>query len=257
MNVPYSSLESPHFPVMLEEIIKACSPDKGGNFVDCTFGGGSYSQALLKFPNTKVVALDRDISVLEKAKKIAEKNSKRFIFYNERFSNLDKVLDKNFNADAIIYDLGISSLQLKDFSRGFSFKSKEKIDMNMGLSAISAEHILNNYDENKLKMIIKIFGEEKEASKIVKNILKARKIKKISTVTELVQIIEKSKKKIFSKKINVCTKTFQALRIFVNKETTELVEGIIKATKLIKQGGKIIVVSFHSIEDKIVKFYFI
>ena len=165
MNVPYSSLESPHFPVMLEEIIKACSPDKGGNFVDCTFGGGSYSQALLKFPNTKVVALDRDISVLEKAKKIAEKNSKRFIFYNERFSNLDKVLDKNFNADAIIFDLGISSLQLKDFSRGFSFKSKEKIDMNMGLSAISAEHILNNYDENKLKMIIKIFGEEKEASK--------------------------------------------------------------------------------------------
>ncbi len=256
MNVPHSSLESPHFPVMLEEIIKVCSPDKGGNFVDCTFGGGGYSQALLKFPNTKVVALDRDISVLEKAKKIAEKNSKRFLFYNEKFSNLDKVLDKNFRADAIIFDLGISSLQLMDLSRGFSFKSKEKIDMNMGLSSISAEYILNNYDENKLKMIIKIFGDEKEASKIVKNILKARKIKKISKVSELVQIIEKSKKKNFSKKINVCTKTFQALRIFVNKETTELVEGIIKATKLIKYGGKIIVISFHSIEDKIVKFYF-
>lgn len=141
-------------------------------------------------------------------------------------------------------------------SRGFSFKSKEKIDMSMGLSSFSAEEIINNYEANDLKAILKILGEEKDASNIVKNILKARKIKKISKVSELVQIIEKSKKKNYTKKINVCTKTFQALRIFVNKETTELIEGIIKATKFIRVGGKIIVVSFHSIEDKIVKFYF-
>ena len=140
--------------------------------------------------------------------------------------------------------------------RGFSFKSKAKIDMSMGLTNVSAEHILNNYDQESLKSIIRVFGDEKEASKITKNIIKFRKNKKISKVSELVEIITKSKKKNYSKKINVCTKTFQAIRIFVNKEITELVEGIDKATQVIKPGGKIIIVSFHSIEDKIAKFYF-
>jgi 16S rRNA (cytosine1402-N4)-methyltransferase len=256
MNVPKSSLEKPHFPVMLKEVIKVCTPENGGSFIDCTFGGGGYSKELLKFSNTKVIALDRDKVVIEKAKKIENKYLNRFSFYHEKFSNLDKVVKKDEKVDAIIFDLGVSTFQLSDMSRGFSFKSKEKIDMNMGLSSISAENVLNNLDERNLKLIIKIFGDESEANKIVKNIIKARKIKRITKVFELVEIIEKSKKKNYKKKINVCTKTFQALRIFVNQETTELIEGIIKATKVIKTGGKIIIVSFHSIEDKIVKFYF-
>jgi len=256
MNVPQTSLEYSHFPVMLNEVIKICSPEKGGNFVDCTFGGGGYSEELLKFPNTIVTALDRDKSVTDKAKKISEKYLNRFSFYNEKFSNLDKILEGKDKADTIIFDLGTSLFQLMDLERGFSFNSKNKLDMNMGLSSISAEEILNNFGEESLKMIIKTLGEEKESSKIVKNIIKARKIKRISKVTELVEIIKKSKKKNFSKKTNVCTKTFQALRIFVNKEMTELVEGIIKATKFLKKDGKIIVVSFHSLEDRIVKFYF-
>ena len=256
MNVPNSSLESPHFPVMLNEVIKICAPSEGGKYIDCTFGGGSYSKALLKFPNTEVIAIDRDKFVLKKAKKIKEKYLDRFSFHNEKFSNLDKIIDTDFKADAIIFDLGISHFQLSDMSRGFSFKSRDRIDMNMGLSSISAEEILNNCDLENLKNIIKILGEEKEASKIAKNIIKARKVKKISKVSELVKIIEKSKKKNYKKKINVCTKTFQALRIFVNKEITELFEGVVKATKLVKNGGKIIIISFHSIEDKIVKFYF-
>ncbi len=256
MNVPQTSLEPSHFPVMLNEVIKICSPEKGGSFVDCTFGGGGYSEELLKFPNTKVTALDRDKSVGKKAKEISKKYLDRFSFYNEKFSDLDKILEGKDKVDTIIFDLGISSLQLMDLSRGFSFKSNEKIDMNMGLSLISAEEVLNNYDESSLKLIIKILGEEKEAGKIVKNILRTRKIKRISKIPELVEIIKRSKKKNFSKKINVCTKTFQALRIFVNKETTELIEGIIKATRFIKDDGKIIIISFHSIEDKIIKFYF-
>ena len=256
MNVPKSSLESSHFPVMLNEVIKICSPDQGGNYIDCTFGGGSYTKALLKFPNTKVIAIDRDKFVLQKVKKIKDKYLNRFSFFNERFSNLDKVIKSDFKTDAIIFDLGLSSFQLTDMSRGFSFKSKDKIDMNMGLSSISAEEILNNCDVENLKMIIRVFGDEKEASKIARNIVKARKIKKISKVYELVQIIEKSKRKNYKKKINVCTKTFQALRIFVNKEINEIFEGVIKATKFVKKGGKIIIISFHSIEDKIIKFYF-
>jgi len=256
MNAPKSSLEKKHFPVMLNEVIRICSPEKGGNFIDCTFGGGGYTKALLKFPRTNVVAIDRDKSVEKKAIELKKEYSDRFNFYNEKFSNLNKIIKDNYRADAIIFDLGISSLQLADMKRGFSFNSKDKIDMNMGLASISAEEIINNCDINNLKMIIKIFGDEKEASKIARNIIKARQIKKISKVDQLVEIIERSKKKIYTKKINACTKTFQALRIFVNKETTELVEGIIKATKLVKPGGKIIVISFHSIEDKIVKFYF-
>jgi 16S rRNA (cytosine1402-N4)-methyltransferase len=194
---------------------------------------------------------------VEKMASILKKKYKdRFVFFNEKFSNLEKVVDNNIKIDAIIFDLGVSSFQLSDMKRGFSYKSKERIDMSMGLSSLSAEEVINNYDENHLKLILKVLGEEKEASKIVKRIIRERKIKKITKVSELVSIIEKSKKKNYKKKINVCTKTFQALRIFVNKEITELIEGIIKATKFVKIGGKIIIVSFHSIEDKVVKFYF-
>ena len=257
MNTTNSSLEKKHFPVMLSEVIQTClSIKKDQLIVDCTFGGGGYTKELLKLPNTKVIALDRDKFAYNRAKNIEKKFPTKFTFYNEKFSNLDVVIKKENKPDAIIFDLGLSTFQLQDYSRGFSFKSNKKIDMQMGLSETSAEDIINTLDEKDLKLIIKILGEEKEAGKIAKNIVKARAIKKINTVTELVRIIEASKKKNYNKKINVCTKTFQALRIFVNKETTELIEGLIKASQLIRFGGKIIVISFHSIEDKIIKYYF-
>jgi len=252
-----TSPEKKHFPVMLDEVIQTClHNNKKKLIIDCTFGGGGYSKELLKFSNIKVIALDRDASAVNRAKNLEKNFPNKFTFYNEKFSNLDKVIRKENEPDIIIFDLGLSSFQLQDYSRGFSFKASEKIDMQMGLSKISAEDVINKLDEKSLKLIIKILGEEQEAGKIAKNIIKARAVKKIDSVTELVRIIEASKKRNYNKKINVCTKTFQALRIFVNKETTELIEGIIKATKLIKSGGKIIVISFHSIEDRIVKFYF-
>jgi len=257
MNITTSSLEKEHFPVMLDKVVQAClKTNKDQLIVDCTFGGGGYSKALLKFPNIKVIALDRDKSAVKRAKNLEKDFPKNFFFYNEKFSNLDKVIKKENEPDIIIFDLGLSTFQLQDYSRGFSFKSSEKIDMQMGLSETSAEDVINTFDEISLKLIIKILGEEQEAGKIAKNIIKSRSIKKIDSVTELVQIIEASKKKNYNKKINVCTKTFQALRIFVNKETTELIEGLIKATQFIKFGGKIITISFHSIEDKIIKYYF-
>ena len=257
MNITTTSLEKTHIPVMLDEVIQSCLlTNKDQLIVDCTFGGGGYSKALLKFSNIKVIALDRDKSVIKRAKNLEKDFPKNFFFYNEKFSNLDKVISKENKPDIIIFDLGLSSFQLRDYSRGFSFKSSEKIDMQMGLSEISAEDVINTFDELSLKLIIKILGEEQEAGKIAKNIIKARSIKKIDSVTELVRIIESSKKKNYNKKINVCTKTFQALRMFVNKETTELIEGLIKASQFIKFGGKIITISFHSIEDKIIKYYF-
>ena len=252
-----SSLEKKHFPVMLDEIIQVCLPIKKNQLIiDCTFGGGGYSKALLKLPNTQVIAIDRDKSAISRAKYLEKVYPTKFTFYNEKFSNLDKIVKKENKPDIIIFDLGLSTFQLQDYSRGFSFKSNERIDMQMGLSETSAEDVVNTLCEKSLKLIIKILGEEQEAARIAKNIIKARTLKKIKTVTELVRIIEASKKKNYNKKINVCTKTFQALRIFVNKETTELIEGLIKASQLIKFGGKIIVISFHSIEDKIIKYYF-
>ncbi len=254
MNNHTSSLEFSHFPVMLSEIIKISSPSNGGKFIDCTFGGGGYSKEILKFPNTKVLALDRDKKTLIPAKKLENKFPNRFKFIQIKFSQLSSVSSEN--VDVVIFDLGLSSIQLDDLDRGFSFKSKKNLDMTMGLNNISALDAINNLSEIDLKSVIKILGEEGEASKIAKNIVKYRKQKKITKTSDLVQIIKKSKKKIFANKIDPCTKTFQALRIFVNKEITELVNGIISATKILKPGGKILVISFHSIEDKIIKYLF-
>ena len=254
MNNHSTSLEFSHLPVMLNEVIKISSPLKGGTFIDCTFGGGSYSKQLLKFPKTIVKGLDRDTKVKKIGNELEKKFPQRFKFHQIAFSQLDTIA-KN-KVDVIIFDLGLSSIQLDDFERGFSFKSNEELDMSMGLNHISAQDVINNLSEVELKLIIKILGEEKEASRIAKNIVKSRNEKKIIKVQDLVKIIKKSKRKNYSNKINPCTKTFQALRIFVNKEITELIYGIIKATKILKPGRKILIVSFHSIEDKIVKYFF-
>ena len=254
MNNQTSSLEFYHFPVMLDEVLKISLPYSGGSFIDCTFGGGGYSKEILKFPNTNVQAFDRDKKVSSLARKFESKFPKRFKFYQAKFSQLDIASDEK--VDVVIFDLGLSSIQLDNLERGFSFKSNNTLDMTMGLNKISALEVINNLSEKDLKSIIKIFGEEKEAFKIAKSIVKQRDIKKITNTSELVKIIEKSKRKNYSNRINPCTKTFQALRIFVNKEITELVNGVISASKKLKPGGKILVISFHSLEDKIVKYFF-
>ena len=251
-----STKNSPHYPVMLDEILRICSPEKGGLFLDCTFGVGGYSDAILSFPNTQVIALDRDLHTQKYAQKIKKKYPNRFNFYNLKFSELNKTINENTKLDFIIFDLGLSSLQITDLKRGFSFNSKGKPDMGMGLNSINAQEILNNFNLKSLRDIIRVFGEEKESFYIAKNIVNERKKKPIETIPDLVNIIKKSKKKNPRKKINISTQTFQAIRIFVNKEISELIEGLIKASQFLKSGGKLIVISFHSIEDKIVKFFF-
>ena len=244
-----------HYPVMLDEVLKICNPKNGGDFIDCTFGYGGFSNAILSYPKTKVIALDRDIQTKKYAEKIKKNYKDRFSFYNKKFSELSKnVTTKKF--DFIIFDLGVSNMQILNLDRGFSFNSKTSIDMRMGLNLISANEVINSYSQQTLNDIIRLFGDEKESFKISKNIINERKKSPISSSFDLARIIKKSKKKDFNKKINISTKTFQALRIFVNKEFSELINGLIEATKLIKSGGKIIVISFHSLEDKIVKFFF-
>ena len=239
---------------MLEEVLNVCSPQKGGKYLDCTFGGGSYSEGILNVPDTNVIALDRDKNVIEIANNFKKKFQSRFEFFHNKFSSIDKISKGNF--DAIIFDLGVSSFQLDDMKRSFSFKSTNRLDMSMGLSNNNAFNVINFTSGENLKNIIKILGEEKDASKIVKNIIKERKIKRIETANELSKIILKSKKKNYKKKIDPSTQTFQAIRIFVNQEISELINGLIYATKILKPGGKLILISFHSLEDRIIKFYF-
>ena len=198
MNNHTSSLEFSHFPVMLNEVLKITSPFNGGKYIDCTFGGGGYSREILKIPKTKITAIDRDKNIKPLAQELEKKHPERFKFYQIKFSQLDTI--SNENVDAIIFDLGLSSIQLNNLDRGFSFKSNKKLNMEMGLNEISAFDAINNLSETDLKFIIKFLGDEEDAKKIARNIVKFRKNKKIITTDELVKIIQESKKKILQKK---------------------------------------------------------
>ena len=243
-----------HYPVLLNEIISVISPQHGGTFIDCTFGQGGYSNKILSFNKTKVIALDRDIETQKLAEKILEKFNNRFIFKNIKFSKLDNLKVKNENIKGIIFDLGYSFTQIKDPKKGLSFNSTGDLNMQMGINDFSANDVINKLQAKELEKIFKFFGEEKEAKKIANEIIVVRKKKEIDTPT-LVELIEKIKSKRYSK-THSATKVFQALRIFVNKEISELIHGLINASKILKKNGVLAVVTFHSLEDKIVKYFF-
>ena len=243
-----------HYPVLLNEIVSIISPQYGGTFIDCPFGQGGYSSKILEFPNTKIIAVDRDKDTLKKSLDLKRNFENRFIYKNLKFSQLTNLKLKNENIKAVMFDLGYSYTQIKDKKKGLSFDAKGELNMKMGLNDFSASDVINRLDEKELEKIFKFFGEEREGKKIASRIVKERKEKKINT-ENLVKIIESSKK-IKNYKIHSATKIFQALRIFVNKEISELIYGLINATKVLKKDGIIAVVSFHSIEDKIVKYFF-
>ena len=243
-----------HYPVLLNEIVSIISPQYGGTFIDCTFGQGGYTKKILEYPDTKVISLDRDQGTLINAKGIQDKFENRFLFKNIKFSQITNLKLKNENIRGAIFDLGYSYVQIKDPKKGLSFDSTGNLDMRMGLNNFSAKEVINKLSEKELEKIFKFFGEEKESKRIVYNIAKERKMKEINT-QELVRIIKISKRN-KNTKIHPATKVFQALRIFVNQEISELIYGLIKATKVVKKNGVIVVVSFHSIEDKIVKYFF-
>ena len=243
-----------HYPVLLKEIISIITPQYGGTFIDCTFGQGGYSKKILEFENTKVIALDRDIESEKKANQIKENFGDRFVFKNIKFSQLNNLKLKHEEVKGVIFDLGYSYTQIKDPKKGLSFESVGSLNMQMGLNNYSAEDAINKLDEKELEKIFKFFGEEKESKFIAKNITKERLRNKIDTQT-LVKIIDKTKRK-KNFKVNSATKVFQALRIFVNKEISELIFGLINATKVLKKDGVLAVVTFHSLEDKIVKYFF-
>ena len=243
-----------HYPVLLSELISIITPQYGGTFIDCTFGQGGYTKKILDFAGTKVIALDRDIDSSKKALEIQKKYEDRFLFKNIKFSQLDNLKLKNEYIAGVIFDLGYSYTQIKNPKKGLSFETIGELNMKMGINEFSAKEVINKLDEKELAKIFKYFGEEKDSNRIAHNIVEDRVKRKITT-EELVRIIDSSKRKKNQKK-HSATKVFQALRIFVNKEISELIYGLINAAKVVKKDGIIAVVTFHSLEDKIVKYFF-
>ena len=175
MNATIISNDEIHYPVLLDEILSIISPQNGGTFIDCTFGQGGYSKAILKFPKTKILALDRDINSEKYSNLIKDKNKNRFFFHNIKFGDIEKIDLQKEKIKSIIFDLGFSYIQIKDLKRGLSFKSKGPLDMRMGLNNFSASEVVNNLNQKELELIFKIFGDEKDGKKIAKRIVYERK----------------------------------------------------------------------------------
>ena len=255
-------MENFHKSVMIKEIISFLPLTKSINIIDATFGGGGYSKTILeKFNVNQLLAIGRDPISKIFAKEIESKFS-NFTLINDKFSKIEEIVknsklkDKKF--DIVLFDIGTSSNQIDNAQRGFSFNKSGPLDMRMGSSVKNAYHIINNYEEKNLADIIYQYGEERYSRVIAKEIVKNRKIKFISDTIELSNIIKKClpKKNQLKNKIHPATKTFQAIRIYVNDELSELKISLEKTLKILNKDGLILVVSFQSLEDRIVKDFF-
>ena len=242
-----------HIPVMLNEVLEALSPKDGEIYVDATFGNGGYSEAILKSANCKVIAIDRDPSVLKRADELKQLYGDRFEFRAGEFGQLDNIIIEN--VDGVVFDIGVSSMQLDDDFRGFSFSKEADLDMRMSSKGISAKDIINTSSEEDLANIIYNYGEEKKSRQIARKICQQREIAKIKTTTELAEIIYSINPKKFGQ-IDPATRTFQAIRIAVNDELNQLEYGLKAASEIVKENGRVVVVDFHSLEDRIVKNFF-
>ena len=253
MGLPPDDPHSPHQPVLLDEVLEALAPLKGARILDGTFGAGGYSRALLA-AGAEVVAIDRDPTVAPHAKALAGDHPGRFRFVAGRFSELD-VLAGEEPVDGVVLDIGVSSMQLDQPERGFSFMREGPLDMRMSGEGESAADLVNRLDETELADVLFAYGEERKSRRIARTIIAGRSDAPIRTTTELARLVEKA----IGRKpgeAHPATRTFQALRIAVNAEFDELVEGLFASERLLQEGGRLAVVTFHSLEDRIVKRFF-
>jgi 16S rRNA (cytosine1402-N4)-methyltransferase len=251
-----------HTPVLLNEVLLYLNPKPGENFIDATLGGGGYAKAILERIGSagKVLAIDMDQDAINNAK-TQNPNTKNLILHHGNFKHIDKIVEnyKFYNISGIVADLGLSSYELDQAGRGISFQKKEPLDMRFDQSQKeTAEFILNNYDEKRLTGIFREFGEEKFSRQIAKKIQEARiKKQELRYTIELYQIIKDAlPKPVKHKADDSARRIFQALRIAVNHELDNLSEFLPKAFNLLNSGGRLAIVSFHSLEDRIVKQFF-
>jgi len=253
-----------HIPVMLNEVVEYLKPRVGQKFIDCTLGGAGYTTTLAKKVGIQgqVIGIDLDELAIKNAELIiSEQKLENITLLNGNFKNLKKIISDNFPADmkfdGIVFDLGLSSAQLDDEARGFSFKGERPLDMSFGPdNTNSTEEIINHYPLLELTRIFREYGEEKHAYRIAKVIVAERKAKRIKTTADLTMIIEKAVPFRYRSRIHPATRVFQALRMETNEELLSLKEVLPEAVKLLKPKGRLVVVSFHSGEDRIVKRFF-
>ena len=248
-----------HIPVMLEECLEGLNLKSGGIYYDATVGGGGHSYEILKrtAPNGKLIATDLDDDAIAAASQRLAEFEGRFKIFKSDYKDFESVFaEANVESlDGAILDFGVSSWQLDNEERGFSYmKPNAPLDMRMDRSgSLTAEILVNEYEKFEIAEILKKYGEEKFASNIAANIVKARAAKRITTCGELVKIIEDSIPKKFQQNGPAARKSFQAIRIAVNGELTGLYECVVGLTKRLKKGGRIVILTFHSLEDRIVK----
>jgi 16S rRNA (cytosine1402-N4)-methyltransferase len=245
--------QAPHVPVLIEEVIAALAVHDGGAVVDGTFGAGGYTRAMLAVGAGRVIAFDRDPDAIGEGRSLVP--DPRLTLINERFSQMDRVLAERGigHVDAIALDIGVSSMQLDRVDRGFSFSADGPLDMRMSRSGMTAAEFLNSADESEIVRILRDYGEEPRARSIARAIVAARPVERTA---ELAAIVRRAAGFRPGQKADPATRTFQAIRIHLNAELDELEQGLEAAERALKPGGRLAVVTFHSLEDRIVKRFF-
>jgi 16S rRNA (cytosine1402-N4)-methyltransferase len=245
---------APHVSVLADEVIECLSPQHGGLYIDATFGAGGHTRRILDAANCRVIGIDRDPNAIALGADLVEQANGRLILTQDRFSELENVLvglGQN-GADGILIDLGVSSMQLDQPERGFSFRFGGPLDMRMGASEVSAEDVIARGSERDLARIIATLGEERHARAVARAIVAARSERAIQTTSALADIIGRVVRS-RPGEIHPATRTFQALRMFVNEELEEIASALIAAERVLRPGGRLAVISFHSLEDRMVK----
>lgn len=243
-----------HKPVMLKEVLETLSPCDQETYIDATFGAGGYSQAILEKAKCFVVALDRDPEAHPRALSLKNQYPERFSFHEGRFGDMEKLVAP-IGYDGIVFDVGVSSPQLDEAERGFSFRMEGPLDMRMEKKGLSASDVVNGFEEAEIARIIWVYGEERRSRGIARAIVAKRKEQPFETTTQLADLV-RSIVGVERPGFDPATRTFQALRLYVNDELGELERGLEASERLLKTGGRLVVVSFHSLEDRIVKEFF-
>ena len=242
---------APHIPVLVDRVVEWLAAHAGGLYVDATFGAGGYTRAILQTSGARVIGIDRDQGAIARGADLVAQARGRLELIEERFGNLESVVAEA-SADGVVFDLGVSSMQLDHAERGFSFRLDGPLDMRMGGDGPSAADVVARASERDLAAVIATLGEERHARAVARGIVKARSEHPITTTRALADIAARI---VHARDgaIHPATRTFQALRIFVNEELAELAHGLAAAERVLKPGGRLVVVSFHSLEDRIVK----
>jgi 16S rRNA (cytosine1402-N4)-methyltransferase len=243
-----------HVPVLVEKVIEALAPVEGAVMVDATYGGGGYSRAALAVANCTILAVDRDPDAMERAWAHAGKDP-RLVPAAGRFSELEPIVRAagHDKVDGVMFDLGVSSFQLDEAERGFSFMREGPLDMRMEKRGPSAADAVNRLTEGELADIFHFLGEEPQARRVARGIVHRRRSQPFETTLDLAETIERSLGGRRGKPTHPATRSFQGLRMWVNDETGELVKALTSAERVLKPGGRLVIVTFHSIEDRIVK----